>query len=159
MESKTRWRGRLDHALNLTQQQAQALLPEIQNAKVKVEAFKSQMAASEPARVAALTQAVADLKATGTVSDSTVEAIQAARPGSAGTLRQDMKSFWQQAKQVLTADQIQELKTVKLGVGQPSSSMAANTSERGGHKPFARRFVMRTLLSDDFVSLVQARAG
>jgi len=150
----------LDHALNLTRVQAQALLPQIQDAKARVEALESQMAASEPARVAALTQAVADLKATGTLSDSTVQALQAARPSSAGTLRQDMKSFWQQARQVLTNGQLQELKTVRLGVGQPSSGVGPSTTGRDGYRHFARRFfVLRTFLSDEFVSLLQARAA
>ena len=150
----------LDHALNLTRQQAQALLPLIQEAKGKVEAFRSQLAASEPARVAALGQAVADLKATGAVADSTVQALQAARPGAAGSLRQDLRSFWQEARQVLRADQLQALKTARLGVGQPSSDTETSSARPGGHRHPARRFlVMRTLLTDDFASLVQARAG
>ena len=48
----------LDHALNLTQQQAQALLPLLQDLQGKVAALKAQRAAAEPALVAALTQAV-----------------------------------------------------------------------------------------------------
>jgi len=148
----------LDHALNLSQQQAQALLPQVQAAKAQVETVKSQMAASEPARVAALTQAVADLKANGVVSATTIEALQAARPASLSTLRQGMKSFWQQAKEVFTADQLQALKSVKLGVGAPSNLSA--TTGHGGPRGRMKRFlVLRTLLSDDFVSLLQARAG
>ncbi len=151
----------LDHALNLTQAQAQALLPLLQDTKGKVAALKTQRASAEPALVAALTQAVADLKANGTVSDSTVAAVQAARRSSPGTIRQDMASFWQQAKQVLTADQLQALKTVKLGIGRPAAANASAGSKRGdGHQRFGRHFrVMHTVLSDDFVSLVQARAG
>jgi len=152
----------LDHTLNLSKQQAQALLPEIQEAKAKVEAFKSQMTASEPARVAALTQAVADLKATGTISDSTAQALQAAGPGSAGTLRQNLKSFWEQARQVLNSSQLQSLKTVRLGAGQPPSGADMGTPGRGpgGHGHFAHRFfVLHTFLSDAFVSLLQARAA
>jgi hypothetical protein len=151
----------LDRTLNLTQQQAQALLPEIQDAKAKVAAFKTQQGPSEPARVAALTQAVADIKASGTVAASTTQALQAARSGTAGTLRQELRSLWQQAQQVLTANQIQELKTVKLGLGQLSSpDAAASSTPHGGRGHSSRRFfVLRTLLSDDFVALVQARAG
>ncbi|HET6436435.1 MAG TPA: hypothetical protein VFG59_00135 [Anaeromyxobacter sp.] len=150
----------LDHALNLTQQQAQSLLPPIQDAKAKVAAFRSQLTSSEPARVAALTQAVADLKSTGTVAESTVQALQAARPGAGATLRQDMKSFWQQAKQVLTSSQIQALRTTQLGIGQPVPGTTGDTAGHGRFRHFARRFfLMRTLLSDDFVSLLQARAG
>jgi len=151
----------LDHALNLTQQQAQALLPLLQDLQGKVAALKAQRAAAEPALVAALTQAVADLKASGTVSDSTIQAVQAAKGGTRGALRQDVTSFWQQAGQIFTADQSQALKTVKLGVGGPGTAAAGVDSAHGkGRHPFARRFhVMHVLLSDTFVSLVQARAG
>src|SRR5512142_2310412 len=96
----------LDRALNLTRQQAQALLPVIQEAAARRDAFEQQLAASEPARVAALTQAVADIKASGAISDSTAQALQAARGGSAASsLRDDMKSLWQRVRQVLTAAQ------------------------------------------------------
>jgi len=147
----------LDHALSLTGQQAQALLPQLQSAKAEVEAVKSQMAASQPARVAALTQAVADLKATGAVSATTVEQLQAARPASLGTIRQQMKTFWQEAKQVFTADQLKALQTVHFGVGAPSPS--ATGTGQGPRRHLKRFRVMRTLLSDDFIALVQARAG
>ena len=151
----------LDHALGLTRQQAQALLPLLQDLQGKVAALKAQRSAAEPALVAALTQAVADLKASGTVSDSTVQAVEAARGGSPGTLRQDMSSFWQQANQILTADQIRAMKTVKLGVGRPFVADGGADSHHGkGRHPFGKRFrIMHALLSDAFVSLVQARAG
>lgn len=143
----------LDHALNLTQPQAQALLPLLQSTKTQLQALKTQWTSSEPALVAALTQAVSDLKASGTVSASTVQAVQAARGGISGTFRQDLKSFWQQVKQIFTVSQLETLKTTPLGVVQPLGSGS-------GHKHFARRVrVTRTLLSDSFVSLVQARAG
>jgi hypothetical protein len=150
----------LDHALNLTQQQAQALLPLLQGAQAKVQGLEAQRAASQPALVAALTQAVADLKANGTVSDGTAQALKAARGGSPGTLRQDMASFWQQAKQVLTAEQLQALRSAKLGIQPVTSAVDATSTpgDRGHH--MARRFrLMQTLWSDPFVALVQARAG
>jgi hypothetical protein len=151
----------LDHALNLTQLQAKELLPLLQDMKGKVSALKAERASAEPALVAALTQAVADLKANGAVSDSTVTTVQAARGGS-GAGRQDMASSWQQAKQVLTAEQLQTLKTARLGIGRPAvaDAGASATHGNGQQQHFGRRFrVMRALLSDDFVSLVQARAG
>lgn len=150
----------LDHALDLTPQQAQALLPQLRDAKAKVDAFHSQRTATEPARVAALTQAVADLKANGSVSASTLDALQAARAGARGPLRDELRSFWQQAMQVLTADQLQALKSAKLGLGPARSPTEAGPMGAPGHRHLGRRLlVLRTLLSDDFVSLVQARAG
>lgn len=148
----------LDHALNLTQAQAKALLPLLQDAQSKVKAAKAQWTASQPAMVAAFTQAVADLKANGAVSDATLQAAQAARGTGAGTLRQDMKAIWQQAKQILSADQVQTLKTVKLGLGRPAPAADAG-KPAGGHGPGRRFHLMHAFLSDSFVSLVQARAG
>ena len=150
----------LDHALNLTQQQAQALLPLLQDAQGKVQALKAQRASSQPALVAALTQAVNDLQASGTISDATLEAVKAARGGSPGALRQDMASFWQQARQILTADQLHALKATKLGIHPAASGAGGNPGSHGGAHRFARRIrVMRTLLSSSFIGLVQARAG
>ncbi len=142
----------LDHALNLTQQQAQALLPVLQDAKSQLQAFQEQRAAARPALVAALNQAVSDLRTAGAISDGTAQAIASAR-GAPGNLR----STWQQARQILTADQLKALRTVRLGI-HPASTAAAGG--RGNRPQMARRgWAMRTLLSDPFVALVQARAG
>jgi len=148
----------LDHALNLTQSQAQALLPLVQGVKEQFTQLKAQRANNQPALVSALTQAVSDLKASGTVSASTAAAVESARGDSFGAFRQDIRSFWQQAKPIFTSDQLQALKTVQLGVApQPASGATASAARP---HPFARRFrVMHTLLSDSFVSLLQTRAG
>jgi hypothetical protein len=144
----------LDRALALTQQQAVALLPLLQNAKADVQAARAQRDTSSPALVAALTQAVGDLKASGAVSDATAQAVNAARP-SPGALRTDLQSIWQQAKGILTSDQLQTLKTVQLGIPPAGASSAAQPSAG-----FARRArLMHVILSDAFVSLVQTRAG
>lgn len=146
----------LDHALNLTPQQAQALLPVLQDAKAQLQAFQEQRAAARPALVAALNQAVSDLRTAGAISDGTAQAIAAAR-GAPANLRQNLRSTWQQARQILTADQLEALGTVRLGI-HPASTAAAGG--RGGRPHMARRGgVMRTLLSDPFVALVRARAG
>ncbi len=149
----------LDHALNLTRSQAQALLPLIRDAKAKVEALKAQREASQPAVAAALAQAVADLKAMGTVSEATLEALKAARGGAFGALRQDMGSFWQGARQILTPDQLQALKSARLGIRPAAPAGAAWADGGKDHRPGRRFRVMHALLSDPFVALVQARAG
>ena len=146
----------IDHAINLSQQQAKALLPLLESAKSEVEAYKASFAAAQPALTAALTQAVADLKASGQVSGATVQAVQQARPAP-GTLHADLRSDWQQARQILTPDQIQALKATTLGI-PPAASSTAQPGSRHGH--FARRFrLMHAVLSDAFIALVQARAG
>jgi hypothetical protein len=150
----------IDHTLNLTQQQAKTLLPILQEARAKVQALKAQHAASEPAVVAALTQAVADLKASGAVSAATVQAMQAARGAALGAARQDFKALFEQAKQALTPAQVQALKSAKIGVFSMAPDAGPDQAWRKqGRHPGARFFMMSALLSDSFVALVQARAG
>jgi hypothetical protein len=148
----------LDRTLNLTTQQAQVVLPKIQDMRAKVQSMKSQMASSEPARIAALTQAVADLKSSGAISDSTAAALKAARPTTLGTERQDLKSILQQIKAVLTPDQIQAVKTMRLGVAAPVPGDAPMSGHRAGGMAKRMR-MLHALLSDDFLALVQARAS
>jgi hypothetical protein len=150
----------LDHTLNLSQQQAQALLPILQDASTQLAAMKAQRSAAEPAVVAALSQAVADLKANGAISDATITALKTARGGSTGTYRQAMVAFWKQARAVLTADQVQALRSAKPGLRQPAQ--AADAGGGRAHRvrrPMGRLPITRTLLSDSFIPLVQARAG
>lgn len=146
----------IDHALNLSQQQAQAVLPLLQNAKAQVQAFEAQRAAAQPALDAALTQAVSDLKSTGTIAASTAKAVEAARP-SMQTLRQDLRSTWQQVRQILTPAQLSALHSAQLGIPRSDGDSGSHVRD---HPGFARRFgMMRAVLSDSFLSLVQARAA
>jgi len=147
-----------DHALGLSKQQAQAPLPLIEEARAKVGVNQSQRAVSEPVRAAALSRAVADLQATGTISDSRAEAIQSAREGSRSSLGPDLRSVWSEAKQICTADQLNALRSTRLGVGQ--GVVTGGRSGRMGPRRFAGRTMgVRTLLSDEFLSLVKARAS
>jgi hypothetical protein len=143
----------LDHALSLTQQQAQALLPLLQNGKAQLRAFQAQRQASQPALVAALTQAVSDLQSTGTISAATAQAVNSAGPSSA-TPGAGLRSVWQQVEQVFTAAQLQALSAVQLGVPHAASSPESKTA--GVRRHFR---MMHALLSDAFISLVQVRAG
>lgn len=146
----------IDHALNLSQQQAQAVLPLLQNAKAQVQAFEAQRAAAQPALDAALTQAVSDLKSTGTIAASTAKSVEAARP-SMQTLRQDLRSTWQQVRQILTPAQLSALRSAQLGIPRSDGDSGSHVRD---HPEFARRFgMMRAVLSDSFLSLVQARAA
>jgi len=138
---------RVDHALNLTPQQAQVLLPILQ-------AARAQREASRPAVASALAMAVSDLKATGAVSEGTARAMAAARPS--GGPNAGARSLWQQARQVLTPAQLEALRTTPLGVS-PAGTPAAPEGRRAG--PGRRLRLMHALLSEDFLALVQARAG
>jgi hypothetical protein len=146
----------LDHALNLSSQQAQALLPLLQEAKAQVQSLKAQRVAAQPALETALAQAVTDLKTSGSVSAATTQAVNAARPAN-GAMRDSLRALFEQARQVLTPDQQQALRTAPLGIPQ---SATASVQPAGGHPGSGRRFrAMHVVLSDAFISLVQARAG
>ncbi len=146
----------LDHALNLTQPQAQALLQLLQDARSQVDAAKTQRAASQPALIAALEQAVTDLKTTGAISASTTQAIVAAR-GTPSAMRGNLRAVWQQARALLTPGQLEALETTQLGISSPPRQ---DDAHRGRSHAFARRFqVVHAALSDAFLALVQARAG
>jgi hypothetical protein len=152
----------LDHALGLTQQQAQALLPLLQDAKARIQAFQAQRQAAQPALVAALNQAVADLRTNGAISDSTRSAMASAG-GSRAALRDELRPLWQQARQILTADQLQALRTVRLGA-RPAAGAAPQNARgprvgKGAAGSGRRMWLVRTMLSDPFVALVQARAA
>jgi hypothetical protein len=150
----------IDHALDLTQQQARALLPLLQTARDKVQAIRAQREAARPALVAALTQAVADLKAGRTVSPSTLQAMEAAQGLAPGEARQDLKTIFQQARQVLAPAQIQALRSARLGTQPPPMDEGHEVAGRkDGPHPGRRFLMMQVLLSDSFVALVQARAA
>ncbi len=143
----------VDHALALTQQQAQALLPLLQSGRTELQALQAQRQATQPALAAALTQAVSDLQSTGAISPTTSQALSAARPqpppGGSG-----LRSIWQQARQILTPAQQQALATAQLGA--PDRVPGDKEGWRSSRKPFR---MMHVFLSDPFLALVQSRAG
>jgi hypothetical protein len=141
-----------DHALALTQAQAQALLPVLQQGQTQLRTLEAQRDAARPALVAALQQAVADLKANGAISAATADALKAARP--ARPTGGDLRSVWQQAQQILSPAQVQALTAAKMGV-----SDGAGPHHGGQHGPRHAFRAMHVLLSDAFLALVQARAG
>ena len=145
----------LDRALNLTRDQAQALLPVLQNASAQAKARRAQVEASRPALAAALSQAVADLKSTGSISPATQQALAAARGTGFATARADMKVLRAQVEQILTPQQVQALKSAPLWA--KSAPDAGVPAAKAGHGPGRRFAVLRTLTSDPFVALVQAR--
>jgi hypothetical protein len=150
----------LDHALQLTPEQARTLLPLLRDAQGRMQALQAQRAAAIPAVEAALAQAVADLRASGTVAPSTVAAMQAARGTSARPERQELKALLAQARQVLTPAQVEAFKSTKLGIQAfaPTAGPAL-AWQADGHRPGRRFFLVQAVLSEPFLALVQARAG
>ena len=155
----------VDRALGLSRQQAQALLPILQNARAQVQAFEAQRAAAEPAIKSALTQAVADLEANGVVSSSTVRAVNAARPSSQA-LRASLRSSWTEVQKVISPAQLAAVRETPMGISrdegaraEPGAPGAGGPGNHGRHGRGKHGMFMHVALSDAFLALVQARAG
>jgi hypothetical protein len=165
---------KLDRALNLSAQQAKALLPLLKQQAAAVQQMKAQREQAKPAVLAALTRARDELKATGTVSAQTEQAIRDAHGGMAG--HGQFKQFREQVKQILTPQQIESAKGVKLGAvahgpmmeggfgggfgggwGEGEREEVAARPGKGGHFGKAM-FMHRVATSDAFIALVEARA-
>jgi len=153
----------IDHALELTPQQAQAMLPILREARARADALKARREAALPAVEAALRQAIADLKASGTVSPATVQAMKAARGAAAGAARDEFKSFFQQTRAILTPAQAKAMKTLELGIAvdptdPPDGAPGAGQAE-AGPRPGMRFLKLVAVISEPFLALVQARAA
>jgi hypothetical protein len=156
----------VDRALALTPDQARALLPVLRQAASQVQAFRARIESPDPALVAALTRARDELRAGGSLSESTQQSIREARQAGMAERRGEGQSLRKQALAILTPAQLQALKGVRLGVG-PGPGLPGGPGGPGGDagSPGAgpgrggRRLVLLGVLtSDPFLSLVEARA-
>jgi hypothetical protein len=156
----------VDRALDLTPEQARALLPVLRQAAAQVQAFRARVESPDPALVAALTRARDELRAGGAVSAGAQQAIRDARQAGMAERRGEGQSLRKQALAILTPAQLQALKTVRLGIG-PGPGFPGGPGGPGGDagSPGAgpgrggRRLVLLGVLtSDPFLSLVEARA-
>ena len=171
-----------DHALNLTRDQAKALLPLLREGAAEAKQIKAEHEGSRAALLAALTKARDELKATGTVSEGTRELVGAAH-GSA-QLKNHMAKLGDlraKAKQILTPAQVEALHAapfgLSLGIG-PEGGFAghggvgggfggefgmeegAAQGPRHGRGPGLMRHMIlgHVVTSDAFIALVEARA-
>jgi hypothetical protein len=131
-----------------------------------VQAFRARIESPDPALVAALTRARDELRAGGSLSESTQQSIREARQAGMAERRGEGQSLRKQALAILTPAQLQALKGVRLGVG-PGPGLPGGPGGPGGDagSPGAgpgrggRRLVLLGVLtSDPFLSLVEARA-
>jgi hypothetical protein len=143
---------KIDHALNLNQAQAQALLPVLQAAAADLSA---QRTASQAARLAALTQARDELVAGGSVSAATQQALASARQTSRSGMKQSMQSLRQQVTSIISADQL-----AAVHQAFESATSAAGRNGWRGTKGAGRShgLFLRALTSDAFLTLLKARA-
>jgi hypothetical protein len=142
----------IDRAMNLSQDQARALLPFLQGAATDAD---TRLSASRAQLVAALAQARDELRAGGAVTDATRQALAAARKDAWSGMRQQGQALRQQVMQILTPEQVQALRQAHLGIG-PAAGQAMNGKAHGAGR---RLLFMRTLTSDAFLALLQARAA
>jgi hypothetical protein len=159
----------VDRALNLTPTQARSLLPALQDASARWKAARAQDEGSNPALVAALRRARDELRASGSVSDAARQAVADAR-GPRPHLREQLQGLRTQLQAVLSPEQMKALGSTPLWIGPPADPEAhgapaggmrglAAGKGPGGRGPGRRLLVARTLVSDPFLVLVQARAG
>ncbi len=156
---------KLDRALALTPEQARAALPLLESARASVDAWKARRAASEPALAAALSQAIADLKATGAVSARTEAALKAAR-GNPGELRAEVGPVARQVRALLTPAQREALRSFRPWGAAPEGTAWQDAAGEGQHgrggmggRAGMRLAIAATAISDPFLALVRARAG
>src|SRR5512137_576516 len=154
----------VDRALALTPAQARALLPVLRQAASQVQAFRARIESPDPALVAALTRARDELRAGGTISEGTQKAIRDARRSAMAEGRGEGQVLRKQVLSILTAAQLQALKTVQLGVGP---GIPGGPGGPGGHEDLPgagparggrRLILLGVLTSDAFLSLVESRA-
>ena len=155
---------KLDHALNLTRDQARAMLPLLRARVADMEQMHQAREQARPALVAALTQARDELKANGVVSDQTEKALQAAHGSDFAQMREKGMQFHQQAKQILTPQQLEAVKALKLGPGHPMGGAPMGEGGFGGasegqpHPMMKGMFLHHLATSPAFLALVEARA-
>jgi hypothetical protein len=159
----------VDRALALTPDQARALLPVLRQAASQVQAFRARIESPDPALVAALTRARDELRAGGSLSESTQQSIREARQAGMAERRGEGQSLRKQALAILTPAQLQALKGVRLGVG-PGPGLPggpggpgvpggdAGSPGAGPGRGGRRLVLLGVLTSDPFLSLVEARA-
>jgi hypothetical protein len=129
----------VDRALNLTPAKARELLPILEEGAARAREARAAREAAAPSLVAALARARDDLRATGSVSDATRQAIAAAR-GPAASLRPEFEALRARVRAVLSPEQLQALKTAPLWIGRgPGAGAAVATPGTRGRRARRRR--------------------
>ncbi len=149
----------LDQALELSDVQAQALLPLLEETRSEVAALQDRRAAAEPVLAAALTQALDELIVRGSVADATHAVILEATGGFPGALHRRLRFFWRAAQQVLSDEQLLALRSRQDRASSSEGSLAPRWSGVAREPRLEGWRTLRTLVSDPFLFLVKWRAG
>ena len=157
--------AKLDQLLNLTKDQAKALLPVLKEGLQVREQLKAEHERRHPEIVKALTAVRDDILKNGAVSEANRKGLQDARGDTAlKDAREKAKSLHQKARDILTPEQrerMREFDPRPLG-GEGREGFGGDEMEgRGGHhKGMGPKFhkVLKVASSAEFVALVEARA-
>jgi len=160
---------KLDRALNLTRDQARTLLPLIKDAAQVRNQLRADQEKRLPEIVKALSAVRDDLVKTGTVSDSSRKALQAARGESAiKDVRAKLKVLHEKSRGVLNADQKASLRSFnprplddESGEADIAEGPGSQPMHHRGHEQLGGerlRKTYRVVTSPEFIALVEARA-
>jgi hypothetical protein len=176
--------AKLDKVLNLSRDQAKALVPVIQDAVAFMEQVKAEHEKRAPALAKALTQVRDDVRRDGVASAASSKALKDAR-GEANmeSVRLKLKSLRDKAREILTPEQRERLAQFDPrplggmegpGEGEPppagepdeAAGPGAPGHHRMGHEGKGPRHdhrgigheLVRVVSSQEFLSLLQARA-
>jgi len=167
--------AKLDKVLDLSRDQARALLPVVREAALLREELQADRQRHLPALVQALTAVRDDIRRSGVVSDASRKALrEALGAGTRQKVREKIDALRAKARDALTAEQqehlkqfdprpIEELEDEQLQ-GRPPGPHGPHGSKGGvereaGHGPHrGRRAALMVAASPEFVALVEARA-
>jgi hypothetical protein len=166
--------AKLDRLLDLSRDQAQKLLPILKESQGLVAQQRAEQQKRKAQLVAALTQVRDDIRAKGVASESSIAALKQAR-GDAEMKQtfEAMRSLREKARAIATEEQVARLFSFDpnpaggpdadeggMGPGSDGGPGAGGPGKHRGHGgPHGRnRAAMMTVLSPEFVSLVEARA-
>ena len=140
----------LDRALDLSPDQARALLPILQSAAADQAARR---ATAQAALLSAMTRARDELRSEGAVSDRARQALATAREAAWGGVLLKAQALRQQVAQILRRDQV--------GVMRRALAEAQKTGRASWRKgtSASTQLVVRALTSEAFLALLQARAA
>lgn len=166
--------AKLDRALNLTHDQAGALLPLLKEAQKLHGELRADHERRRPEVIRALTTVRDEITRTGTVSEASRKALLDARGvGTHKETREKMKALHEKAKQLLTPEQKSRMRDLNVRPIDDLGELAGGSGPeddkesgphhgppggRGPHLNRRHRMVLMIATSPEFVALVEARA-
>lgn len=169
--------AKLDRLLDLNRDQARQLLPLLKEGQALLEQARAEQAKRKPQVAAALTQIRDEIRTNGVASEAAMSALKQARgDGQRKEIHVKMRALREKARAITTPDQIarlaqfdprpagRHLEADESGYGGPDQGPGAGPGHRRGMRhggPMGgrhQRHAMATVVSPEFIALVEARA-